>query len=175
MGDLDTRWAWSRVEAMADGSLSRRDARRMRAACARDAGLRLAVERARALRSALRQVGRTPVPLSFYRSLMVRRTPSSAPSERRSLAGSWASAAAAASVLAAAVMLMMQPEAPVDAPVEDGPRQAALRDFELAMAYLHRSYEITGAHLKRAMQRELREALGASGENGADEPRGNGG
>ncbi len=178
MKELDSRWAWSRVEAMADGSLPRRDARRMRAACARDPELRLAVERARALRGALRRVGRTPVPLVLYYRLL-RAMPSSFDASTRRAMGSWASAsaaaAAAASVLAAVVIVSMQSGPRVETPVHAAPQQAALRDFELAMAYLHKSYEITGTQLRRAMQRELREAFGAHAENGADEPRENGG
>lgn len=170
MTDLDTRWAWSRIEAAADGSLSRADARRMRAALEMDPELRRALERARELRRSLRRLRKQPVPRTLYARLA--RIPARDPDGKRTKAPlrSWATAAAAASTVAAALVLLMQPE-----PVRDDPRTAALRDFEIAMAYLHRSYEIAGVHVRRAMERELRDALGRAIEGGEGQPRGGNG
>lgn len=170
MTELDTRWAWTQVEAMAEGSLSRQDERRMRAALGQDRELRAAVERARGLRRELRRLGRAPVPRSLYGRLLGIAGPRAAGRRPTIAVWSWTSAAAAASAVAAALVLMTQPE-----PADD-PRTAALRDFELAMAYLHKSYEIAGEQVKRAMERELREALGVNTERGGnDAGAGNGG
>ncbi|HEX5419302.1 MAG TPA: hypothetical protein VFY39_04815 [Gammaproteobacteria bacterium] len=60
--DLDSSWAWSQIEAMADGSLRGRERRRMRLHVRADARLRRAVEEARAVSAALRGVPRAPLP-----------------------------------------------------------------------------------------------------------------
>jgi hypothetical protein len=76
----------------------------------------------------------------------------------------------AASTIAAALLIVTQPE-----PVVDDQRMAALRDFEIAMGYVHRSYEITGEQVRRAMERELREALGVDSSTGSNGRGENGG
>lgn len=170
MTELDIRWARSRVEAMADGSLSRKEERRMRALLASDPDLRRAVDEARALRTALRRLRGEPVPAAVLARLA--RIPGAAarPRPRWSTERlSWASAGAAAGAVAAMLILLTHTE-----PARDDPRTAALRDFELAMAYVHRSYELAGEHVKRAMERELKEALMRS-RRGGEEPPGNGG
>lgn len=170
MTELDIRWARTRVEAMADGSLSRKDERRMRALLAGDTELRRAVAQARALRKALRGLRGEPVPASILARLSKIPAAATPPRQRWSIERlSWASAAAAAGAVAAVLVLATQPD-----PARDDPRIAALRDFELAMAYVHRSYEIAGEHVKRTMERELREALRYT-ERGGDEPRGGNG
>ena len=169
MTDLDTRWAWSKVEAMADGSLSGEKARRMRAALARDPELREAVERAHALSRALRRLGKASVPRSLYARLLSIPALPNGSRRAKTEVWSWTSAAAAASVVVAMLVLLTRPD-----PADD-PRVAALRDFELAMAYLHKSYEIAGEHVKRTLERELKEALRmnpGSGANDADTENG---
>ncbi|HEX5421524.1 MAG TPA: hypothetical protein VFY39_16145, partial [Gammaproteobacteria bacterium] len=52
--DLDSSWAWSQAEAMADGSLGGRERRRMRRHMQADPELRQAVNAARAVSIALR-------------------------------------------------------------------------------------------------------------------------
>lgn len=170
MTELDIHWAWSRIEAMADGSLSRQDERRMRAALANDPELRSALGRARELRGALGRLGKAPMPLSLYRRLSRIAAPEQGAKRTGVPIWSWTSAVAAASTMAAVLLLLTQPE-----PAVDERRTAALRDFELAMAYVHRSYEIAGEQVKRAMERELKEALGVESESGGSEPRGGNG
>ncbi len=169
MTDLDSRWAWSKVEAMADGSLSRDEKRRMRAVLEREPELSAAVARARTLRRALRRLGKAPVPRSLHARLLKIPAQSGDRSRAKTEVWSWTSATAAASAMVAALVLLTQPE-----PADD-PRAAALRDFELAMTYLHRSYEIAGGHLKRTLERELKEAFRVntgSGANDADTENG---
>lgn len=171
MTELDSRWAWSRIEAVADGSLGRKDERRMRAALARDPELRRAVDRARALRRGLGRLGKEPVPSSLQARLLRIATPARGAKRHGSPFWSWASAAAAASTMAVALLVVTQPEPPVD----DERQMAALRDFELAMAYVHRSYEIAGEQVRRAVERELREAFEVDNDSGGDRRGGNGG
>src|SRR5690606_20372888 len=112
---------------------------------------------------ALRRLGKAPVPRSHYARLLRIAT---APAERiRSTVAvwSWTSATAAASAVALALVLLTRPE-----PADD-PRVAALRDFELAMSYLHRSYEIAGEQVKQALERELKETLGVNTESGGND------
>lgn len=170
MTDLDTRWAWSQIEAAADESLPGQDERRMRAALASDPELRRALESARELRRSLRRLGRKPVPWSLYARLSRIAEPAAGAKRTKASVWSWASAAAAASTVAAALILLTQPE-----PVRDDPRTAALRDFELAMAYLHKGYTLAGEHMKRAMERELKEALGFETDGGGGPPSGSNG
>src|SRR5690606_20267355 len=87
--EIDVRWAWSRVEAAADGSLSRADMRRMRRAIEGDPGLEAAVERAMRLRAALRTLGREPVPASLTGRLLEIRRPGRDRASRGSV-WSWA-------------------------------------------------------------------------------------
>jgi len=141
----------------------------MRAALARDPELRAAVERARTLSRALRRLGKEPVPRSHYARLLRIAAPRADRAQSTNAAWSWTSATAAASTVAATLLLLTQPE-----PADD-PRVAALRDFEIAMSYLHRSYAIAGDQVKRTLERELKEALRVntgSGGNDADTENG---
>lgn len=172
MTEIDVQWAWSQVEAAADGSLSPEDARRMRRAIESDAALAAAVERARSLRKALRALGREPVPRSLTRRLLGIGRPAVRDRAPRSPVWSWATAAGTAGAVALAMLVLTQAPAP---PRDE--RTAALQEFELAMAYLHRSYSIAGEHVRRAMERQLSDALWPrrrSGRNGT-EREGNGG
>jgi hypothetical protein len=138
---------------------------------ARDSELHRAVERARALNGALRRLGKEPVPLSLYARLSGIPTPARGGRRRPRSISSWTSAAVAASTIAATLLIVTQPD-PV---VVDDQRMAALRDFEVAMGYLHRSYEITGEQVRRTMERELREVLGVDSQAGSDGRGENGG
>lgn len=182
MTELDDHWAQRRIEAAADGSLSRRDARRLRAALRKDPELARELESARALRRALRRMRNEPAPRDLQRRLLdiaagtrelQRRLLGQAAAERaaRPLAAgaflSWASAGAAACAVAAAWLVLALPNPPTH-----DRREAALRDFQIAMSYLHRSYRIAGDHVQRAMLRELQDALDLGrqrGNNGRDE------
>lgn len=164
MTEIDVRWAWSQVEAAADGSLSPADARRMRRAIASDPDLEAAVGRAKELRTALRALGREPVPRSLTRRLLEIGRPAGRDRASRGPVWSWATAAGAAGAVAIAVLVLTQ----VPEPRHDE-RAAALREFELAMTYLHRSYAIAGEHVRRRMERELAEALWPRRESSGDE------
>src|SRR5690606_35029786 len=160
------------VEAAADGSLSPEDARRMRRAIESDAALAAAVERARSLRKALRALGREPVPRSLTRRLLGIGRPAVRDRAPRGPVWSWATAVGTAGAVALAMLVLTQAPAP---PRDE--RTAALQEFELAMAYLHRSCSIAGEHGRRAMERQLSDALWLrrrSGRNGT-EREGNGG
>jgi len=163
--EIDVRWAWSRVEAAADGSLSRADMRRMRRAIESDPDLEAAVERAMRLRAALRTLGREPVPASLTGRLLEIRRPGRDRASRGSV-WSWASAAGAAGVLAFAMLVLARMPAP-----QHDERVAALREFELAMTYLHRSYAIAGEHVRRRVGQELAEALSPRRGSRGDETR----
>lgn len=157
MTDLENRWAWSQVEAMADSSLSADDEQRMHTEMARDASLRDAVERAAALRRALRELSSEPVPLSVPLDLL--RIPRAAPLERRSGAGLWAAGTVTGLVLLAALLRVLWPESPPPAQ-----RIAALEDFQIAMTYLQRSAALTRREATEAVGSGLREALSVSRE-----------
>lgn len=159
MTDIDVRWAWSQVEAAADGSLSADEMRRMRRAMARASELRAAVDRAKRLRADLRSLGRTPVPRSLTKRLLAIPRDAGHRSAQPREAGpgwSWATAAGAAAVTAFAIFLAAQPPQQDDGYDE---RTAALQDFQVAMGYLQRSYEMAGQHVRRTMERELVEAI----------------
>jgi anti-sigma factor RsiW len=158
--DIDVRWAFSQVEAMADGSLPPAEERRFRAAMKREPRLSDAVQRATRIRRTLRRLGAAPVPRSLSRRLAAL-PPAHADSGRpRTPAWSWA-AAGAALAIAAVLVTAIRPQAPVY-----DERAAALREFEVAMAYLHKSYEIAGEQVRRAMVRELRGVV--ERESGSD-------
>lgn len=139
MNEKELQWAYERVEAMADGTLTRDERRRMHAAVARDDALAQAVARARTLRAALRDLGQAPVPRGLLGRLL--RVPSAPAS-----AGARASAArrapfnrafialpVAAALAVALVLVVSRP------PAQEDPRAAAIRDFNVAMAYLQKS------------------------------------
>jgi hypothetical protein len=68
--DLNSSWAWSQIEAMADGSLRGRERQRMRRHMEADPRLRRAVEDAREMRAALRGLPRARAPHGLLRKLM---------------------------------------------------------------------------------------------------------
>lgn len=160
MNDLDNHWAWSQVEAMADRSLDAASARRMRAAMAKDAELREAVERAGALRHELARLRHVPVPSGQRRRLLnIARgaRASRGPALRRAapIAFAMAVAAAAAAIGLSALLQRPSPPAPT-------PQAQALADFETAMAYLQRSAAIAGDEVTTAVGGGLRDALAVS-------------
>ena len=164
MNEKELEWAYERVEAMADGTLSSDERRRMHEAMARHAALAAAVARAQTLRSALRGLRAEPVPAGLLSRLL--RVPfeqegaargrsagtrdgSAAKRGRGGAHGaSGASAGSAthalprrawialpvAAALAVAVVLVVN-----RTPPEDDARAAAIRDFGVAMAYLQKS------------------------------------
>ena len=156
--DLSEEWAWTQLEAWADGSLTGESGARMDAAIAADPRLRAAAERAAAVHRALRAPA-VDMPRGLRRRLLA--IPSQAPRERRSfLFPALASAAAAAAVVAAVLWLNLEPaEPPPDPRVV-----SAAQDLETAMRYLQRSAVITHEHVTSAVGTGLRETFAASRE-----------
>ena len=163
MTDIDRQWAASQVEAMADGSLTPADARRMRAAMAREPALRSAVEHAIALRGALARLAGSPVPRPLLWRLLAipQRNPAARPPRRRQLAWGLAGVAAAAVALAATLLQHRYDEREREA-AEAFAQAQALAQVELAMAYLQESSAIAGAHLAEALRTSMRAAAATS-------------
>ena len=156
--DTSNDWAWSQIEAMADGSLSADDQQRMRRAIGNDAQLERAVERAKAVRQALRRLPPAPIP----RGLSWRLLGINAGSSRQWL---WFGTPALATTIAilVAVMLIGPDPVPID------PRAAALEDFRVAMHYLQRTAVFTSNEVTGTVGDGLREAVTTSRDARRDE------
>ena len=164
--DLNDEWARSQVEAWADGSLTGESRDRMAAALAADGKLRAAVERAAAVRRALRRATPEPLPAGLRRRLLA------IPSE--SLRPSFVlPVAAGAAVAIAAAVIWLRP-APPQVVVEDQ-RVVAVQEFEVAMRYLQKSARITQGEVSTAVGASVRDALAASREALARETEKTGG
>ena len=144
MTELDRAWARSQVEAMADGSLTAESERRMRTLMAADPTLAAEVERARQLRREIRALTRTPVPRGLGRRLW------RIPAADRPRAGYWAPATVLASVAAVAVLVGVLMDEPGPSP-EQLAREAALKDFAMAMAYLQKSATMASNEVNQAV------------------------
>lgn len=151
--ELETEWAWSQVEAMADGSLAADDQRRMRAAMRERPALRAAVDRARLLERELKRLGRASVPESLARRL----AEIPGPARARSAWTTWGVPAAAAATGAVVAMVSLLALQQVSQP--DTERELAMQEFRLAMSYLQRSAAMTGDDVTRELTNGLREAL----------------
>jgi hypothetical protein len=158
VSDLDDRWAWSQVEAMADDTLPRADEQRMRAAMAADARLRQAVARAATVRGELKRLARAPVPPSQRRRLL--QIPNASPradSKRVRLFVPAVGLAVAAAAAIAVTALLETSRAPRPAPPEaQAQAQAqAVADFAVAMTYLRRSAAIASTDVTTAVRGAL--------------------
>jgi hypothetical protein len=155
--DLNEEWAWTQLEAWADGSLSGESRGKMAAAIAADPRLEAAAKRAVAVHRALH--GSWPsakMPRGLRRRLLA--IPSPLPRARSFALPAFASVAAAVAVIAGA--LWLEPEPP---PVPVDPRVAvAAQELETAMRYLQRSAVITQGRVTNAVGTGLREAFTAS-------------
>ena len=148
--DLQSEWAWSQIEAYADGSLSGANRKRMEEALEHDARLWDAVERASEVYRALRAAPRAPLPAGLRARLL------GIPGER---SVDWRWIAAPAGAFAAAVLaavIVMRPPAP---PPADPQVVAAVQQFELAMRYVQKSATLTGQEVTGAVGSGLRDAL----------------
>jgi hypothetical protein len=154
--ELNEEWAWTQLEAWADGSLTGESRARMAAAIAADPRLMAAAERAVAVHRALGAAEPATMPSGLRRRLLA--IPSRAPRARRSyFMPALVSAAAAAAIVATALWLRPEPPPPVDPRVA-----AATQDFETAMRYLQKSARITEGHVTGAVGTGLRDAYVAS-------------
>jgi len=178
--DIENRWAWSRVEAMADRTLSPVDQRRMRGAMAIDPQLQRAVESAIALRRELRRLGRVPTPSTLRRRLLGITNDGRNPAPWIRFSATWAVGCAAAAVAVVAfVLLRTAPE--TRPPPEAAPSAAeaqAVEDFVIAMKYLQKSATIANAEVAAAVGGSLNDALSASRDEERErkrQPKKNGG
>jgi hypothetical protein len=158
--DLETQWAWSRVEAMADRSLRGAERRRMRDAMAADPKLERAVVSATALRRELERLAHIPTPTTLRRRLLgiAGDRQHTAPWIR--LTATWAVAFAGAAAVAAFVLLRAAPEQTPSPEVARAKTQAeAVEDFAIAMSYLQKSATIANAEVTTAVGGSLHDAL----------------
>jgi anti-sigma factor RsiW len=160
--DLSEEWAWTQLEAWADGTLSGESRARMAAAIAGDRRLAAAAERAVAVQRALRASPPAAMPRGLRRRLLA--IPGRSPHARSFALRAFASAATAVAVVAGVLWLM--PETP---PAVDPRVAAAAQDFETAMRYLQKSARITNGHVTSAVGNGLRDAFDASREALAQE------
>lgn len=180
-------WAWSQIEAAADGCLDGERLQRMTEALARDARLRATVARAQAMNAALRVAGCEPPPPGLLGSLLaiprlhpraraahVARAAAYAP--RWSAAGGAVAAAALAAVVVFGLYAPPMPAPSVPAPVPGQtsdlppepptaravPELAAVHDFVVALAYLNKSAVVTGREVGAALNDGMTAALEVS-------------
>lgn len=166
-------WAWSQIEAAADDSLDGERLQRMVEAQAGDARLRAAIERARALRAALRASGQERPPPGLLRTLLaiprLHARPRAVHAGYASTRAGWATAGgafAAATLAAIVVANLYAPSIPpplagtaevapqIDDPpaaAPTAPEVAAVQDLAVALAYLNKSAAVTGREVGAAL------------------------
>lgn len=146
MTELDRAWAQSQIEAMADASLTPEAEQRMRALLDDDLELRAELERARAIRRQLRALSAKRAPRGLLRRLW------QIPMDQHSAHSFWRPATALASIaviaLSASVFFALQGPSP-----DDLAREAAVKDFVIAVAYLQKSAVMA--------QNEVNDAVGS--------------
>ena len=150
--DLSEEWAWSQLEAWADGSLAGESRARMAAALAAHPALRAAADRAVAVRRALRASPRPALPAGLRLRLLAIPGRSGWPTFALPVA-----AAAAVAVVAIAIALRPETPAPLDAQ-----QVAAIQELETAMRYLQKSAVVTENEVTTALGSGLRDAVAAS-------------
>lgn len=154
--DLSAEWAWTQIEAWADGSLPPESRRRMAAAMVADPRLAAAAERAVAVHRALR-APEPPLPMPAGLRSRLLAIPGRTTRSRSFALPAFASAAAAAAVVAVALWLRPDPPSPAD------PRAvAAAQDLEVAMRYLQKSARMTQGQVTTAVGTGLRDAFAAT-------------
>lgn len=156
--DLSAEWAWTQIEAWADGSLAPESRVRMAAAMAADPRLAAAADRAVAVHRALR-APEPPLPMPPGLRSRLLAIPGRTKGTRSFAVPAFASAAAAVAVVAVAVWLRPEPPAGPD------PRAvAAAQDLEVAMRYLQKSARLTQGQVTTAVGTGLRDAFAATRE-----------
>jgi hypothetical protein len=172
--NLESQWAWSRVESMADRSLSADEQRRMRDAMAVDRELNRAVQDAIALRRELKGLARVPKSTALRRRLLDIANDGQRPASWIRLSATWATGFAAAAALAVAAFVLLR-TAPQDAaPPEVAQTKTpdeAIEDFVIAMTYLQKSATIANAEVTAAVGGSLHEALSASRDTEREQRR----
>lgn len=158
MTELDRTWAETQIEAMADGSLSAGAKRRMLAAIDRDPALAERIERARALRRALRGLAGEPVPRGLWWRLW--RIPTADRPRRSGLEGMWTPTAgvlATAVVAALGINVFLGTQGP-----SAEQEAAAVRDITIAIAYLQKSALMASNEVNEAVGSGVLDALAMS-------------
>lgn len=165
---LESQWAWSRIEAMADGTLTAAEQQRMRKAMATDRQLCRAVEDAMSLRDELARLKRAPVPAALGRRLFS--IPSGRPQAPVGFLPAAVGLAAVAALVVGLATLLQRTPAPAPAPAAQAQAEA-VEDFAVAMTYLRRSAVLTSAELSTAVGDGLRDVLAVSREAARKEKR----
>lgn len=158
-------WAWSQVEAAADGSLDGEAVNRMADAVADDPRLRAAVARARAVRSAIRSSAAVPMPAGLLATLLAipRGSPRHDAAARIAGHRPWAPLGAVAAAGLAAIVV-----ADLAGTHMESKRQAqlgAVQDFEIAIGYLRQSTAVTSREVGAALNGGVAAALDVSRES----------
>lgn len=172
---IEREWAWSQVEAMADGSLDGDDLERMQRALSKDDALDAAVGRARAVLLGLRDSRIPPPPPGLLRRLLAQgdgRGPLGRDAGRQGAQRGWFAAPIGVAATALIALLFGSMLEHMSGRAE---QEAALQDFEIAMSYLRESAVMTrqqvGQQLGEGLMITLvksRETL-AGDEQAADE------
>lgn len=156
-------WAWSQVEAMADGSLKPAQRQRMRQAMALDPQLQHAVQSARGL---LRRLWGEPRVASSWRALWrLWRIPGQASADAATWSDrGWPQWALATLVVAVVWVFALRPGLfPTQQDAQYlSQQQAALHDFDIAMSYMRKSAEISQRATGRSLGGGLSRALSLS-------------
>jgi anti-sigma factor RsiW len=158
----ESNWAWERIEAVADDSLDAADRARMNEALRADPRLRAAVERARAVRGALRDLRGSPVPAGLLGRLLA----APFPARRRP---TWLLIAAPAAAAAIAIGIALFVSRPAPPPQPDAAQIAAMRELALAMRYLQQSAVIAEDEVNGAVTAGLLDAFRAGNIKIGDE------
>lgn len=157
-------WAWERIEAATDGSLSIEQQRRFEAALAEDLDLQAATARARRLHDELRRLAPAQVPRGLLSRLWSIPTPNrETPSQRRTRSGPsllFAAPAAALCVIVIAGVLFIQQQY-----AEPDPREVAVQQFVIAMNYLQQGAEFASQEVQGQVQNGISDALILSRES----------
>ena len=155
--DLRNEWAWSQVEAMADGGLDKAETERMSKAMADDPDLRRAYDRARSVRDALRRHRLPATPRGLLSRLLA-----VASRDRPNFSFLSVSVGALAVAFIAAVLINVSYQQAAEEQAE------AMREFTIAMTYLNRSADYTRVTVRDRVSTELVEALAASRDSLAE-------
>lgn len=167
---LETEWARSQIEAMADGSLGAAERARMVKALDRDPGLRAALDEAKAVLRGLEAFSLPKPPAGLRGRLLA-----AAPARRRRFAPvdfAWSGmAVTSAGVLATAVIAFSFGSLAMRTP--DIAEQAAMRDFGIAMAYLRQTAAMTRDEVNQQLGQGLVTAIEISTHTLTTEDGGN--
>jgi anti-sigma factor RsiW len=148
----ESNWAWERIEAFVDDSLEAPECARMYEALRADPRLRAAVERARAVRGALRDLRGAPVPAGLLARLLAAPFP-----VRQRPTGLLIAAPAAVAAIAIGIALYVSRPAPQP----DAAQLAAMRELAIAMRYLRQSALVTEEEVNGAVTAGLLDAFRA--------------